>query len=126
MILTYDSGYPGVRGSKEQELLAEVLVLHLLLPLLLQQDVGGGDDGGGAEGGARAATGAAQLRHGGDARGTAWTINLVGKLSREESQPDMEEIPLSLWLWLWRGLDVDSCSVQHSVGEVGWIGPPWE
>ena len=52
--------------------------------------------------------------------------SLVGKLSGEESQPDMEEIPLSLWLWLWRGLDVDSCSVQHSVGEVGWIGPPWE
>ena len=52
--------------------------------------------------------------------------SLVGKLSREESQPDMEEIPLSLWLWLWRGLDVDSCSDQHSVGEVGWIGPPWE
>ena len=70
--LTYDARYPGVRWSKEQELLAEVLVLDLLLPLLLEEDVGGGDDGGGAEGGAGAAAGAAQLRHRGDARRPAW------------------------------------------------------
>ena len=70
--LTYDARYPGVRWSKEQELLAEVLVLDLLLPLLLEEDVGGGDDGGGAEGGAGAAARAAQLRHGRDARRPAW------------------------------------------------------
>ena len=81
--LTYDAGYPGVRWSKEEELLAEVLVLHLLLPLLLQQDVGGGDDGGGAEGGARAAARARQLRHRGDARGTAWEQKLTLLISEE-------------------------------------------
>ena len=36
----------------------------------------------------------------------------------------MEEIPLSLWLWLCLGLAVASGSVQQSVGDVGWIGPP--
>ena len=82
--LTYDARYPGVRWSEEQELLAEVLVLDLLLPLLLEEDVGGGDDGGGAEGGARAATGAAQLRHGGDARGMAWTITGWKTLGRRK------------------------------------------
>ena len=75
--LTYDARYPGVRWSKEQELLAEVLVLDLLLPLLLEEDVGGGDDGGGAEGGAGAAARAAQLRHGRDARRTAWEKKLT-------------------------------------------------
>ena len=38
----------------------------------------------------------------------------------------MEEMPLSLWLWLCLGLVVDSGSVQQSVGELGWIGPPVE
>ena len=74
--LTYDARYPGVGRSEEQELLAEVLVLNLLLPLLLEEDVGGGDDGGGAEGGAGAAARAAQLRHGRDARRPAWEKKL--------------------------------------------------